>query len=113
MFSRTRLLIFAVFLIASLSRAQEEQSANSTASASARYWTAPRVQQEPSRGDTPNAPATAMNAAQSVRIDNELLAVIVQSDGKRLTITDKASGRAFFSGGDFKSNPGTAKVVAV
>src|SRR5689334_17209008 len=107
MFKGPLYLIGAVFLATTFAQAQDEQSASSALSASARYWTAARVQQEPPRNEPPRALATAINAAQSVRIDNELLAVTVQSDDNGLAITDKASGHDFITGGDFNASGGT------
>jgi len=102
MFTPQKFLITAVVLATVLARAQEEQSALSSASPSARYWTALRVEQEPPWGDISNTiPATAANA-KPVSITNEFLIVTVQPDGSGLTITDRSSGRAFITGGDFK-----------
>ncbi len=113
MLTRSTFLIGAVVLATTLAQAQDEQSANSTASASSRYWTAPRVQQEPARSENPRVPITIGSANSRLVIDNELFEVSVQPDGDGLVISDKASQRAFITDGNFNVSGGTAKVVAV
>jgi hypothetical protein len=110
-FSRSAFLIGAVFLATTLAHAQDEQSANSAASASARYWTAPRVQQEPPHGESSRV-AGARPGDRTLDIENELLRVAVRANGDGLEITDKASRRTFITG-DFNANGGTAKIVTL
>jgi hypothetical protein len=103
----------AVILITALAQAQEEQSANSGASPSARYWTAPRVQQEPPCGETPRPTPAARNDAKALVIDNEMLSVEVKPPGNWLTISDKASRNAFITDGNFGASGGSAKILDV
>jgi hypothetical protein len=103
----------AVVLITALAQAQEEQSANSSASASARYWTASRVQQEPPRNETLRPVIATRDNAERLSINNELLAVTVKRDGSGLMISDKTSQREFIADGNFNRSGGMAKVVAV
>ena len=112
-FTRSRFLVGAVVLTTTLASAQDEQSAHSTASASARYWTAPRVQQEPARDEAPRTTVASRDNAAPLAIANELLAVTVQPDGNGLTISDKASQRVFLTDGNFNTSGGTAKVIDV
>jgi Melibiase len=105
-FTRSPFLIGAVILAATFVHAQEEQSTASATSATARFWTAPRIQPEPTPGDISTAiPVTTTNA-EPVSITNEFLIVTVQPNGTGLTITDKASGRAFITDGNFEANGG-------
>jgi hypothetical protein len=103
-FPRSQFLIGTIILAATFARAQEEQSPASAASPSSRYWTAPRVQQEPPRDDTPNPPSAAIANAKPVSITNEFLIVTVQPNGSELTIIDKSSGRAFITDGNLVAN---------
>jgi hypothetical protein len=113
MFTRTIPLIVAVVLATNLAHSQEEQSANSGTSASARYWTAPRVQQEPPRSESPRPTPAVRNDAKSLVIDNGLLAVEVKPRGNWLTISDKVSQNAFITDGNFGTSGGTAKIIDV
>ncbi|HEY2082010.1 MAG TPA: hypothetical protein VGI88_04440, partial [Verrucomicrobiae bacterium] len=105
---RSQFLIGALILATTLARAQDEQSPASATSPSARYWTAPRVQQEPPRSDTSNAPPAAVANAKPVSITNEFLIVTVQPDGSGLTIIEKSSGRSFITDGNLVANGVTA-----
>ena len=111
--TRSRWALAAVILTAAFAQAQEEQSVKSSTSASARYWTAPRVQQEPPRAGNLQPVVAEKNDAHPLVIDNELLGVAVNPDGTGLTISDKASQRAFITNGNFNASGGTAKIIAV
>ncbi len=112
-FTPSRWAMAAVILTTALAQAQEEQSANPGAGPSARYWTAPRIQQEPPRSETPRPPSAGTSDAKSLVIDNELLTVEVKPPGNWLTISDKASQKAFITDGNFGTSGGTAKIVDV
>src|ERR1700743_2537650 len=111
MLTPQKFLIATVVLATVLARAQDEQSALPAASASARYWTAPRIQQEPPRDETSHVLFVAATNAKPLSITNEFLTVSVQPDGSGLTITDRFSGKAFITGGNFKANGGRAAVL--
>jgi hypothetical protein len=113
MFIRSTFLIGAVILATTLAQAQDEQSTNSTASASVRYWTAPRVQQEPPRNENLRPVTAIRDTAQRLSIENELLTVSVRPDGNGLMITNKASHQAFITDGNFNNSGGTASAMAV
>ncbi len=110
---RSKLIIGVLLAFAtSLAFAQDEQSAASQGSASARYWTAPRVEQEPAyQESTPDA-STAPDNAKPLIIENEFLVVRVTRDSNRLTITHKASGRVFIRDGVFGSPGGSPREVS-
>lgn len=105
---RSTLLTCALVLIAALAYAQEEKPANSSAAPSARYWTAPRIQQDPPRSEA-NSAATN-SAAKPLQIENDLLQVTM-SESNRLSITFKSSGRTFLTDGNFNASGGTARIV--
>jgi hypothetical protein len=113
MIKRSTFLIGAAVFATAIAQAQDEQSANSSASASARYWTAARVQQEPPRTENVRTIAAERNDASRLMIDNEFISVGVQLDGSGLAIGDKATQRAFITAGSFNAGGGMAKVVAV
>jgi hypothetical protein len=113
MFTRSIPLIGAIVLATGLAHAQDEQSATSGSGPSAKFWTAPRVQQEPARSESPRPTSAERNNAKPLAIDNELLAVQVQPPGNWLTISDKASQRAFITDGNFGTSGGTAKIIEV
>ena len=105
--------ITAIILAIIPARAQDEQSATSVASAAARYWTAPRVQQEPPRVENARAPGKSNPIAEPLVIENELLEARFAPDSNQLTILYRPSGRAFIANGSFNAAGGTAKIVDV
>lgn len=107
---RSLLLVGLVVFTTAFVHAQEEQSSTSSASASERYWTAPRVQQEPPRAETTTAPAANSNSKPLV-ISNESLEATF-SIGK-LSLRYKPSGRVFLNNGNFNATGGTAKIIDV
>ena len=108
---RPLLFITAITLASAPVRAQDEQSGASAASASVRYWTAPRVQQEPPRIENARAPGKSNPAATPLVIDNDLLEARLATDSNELTILYKPSGRPFIVNGSFNAAGGTAKIV--
>jgi hypothetical protein len=113
MFTHSKAIIGAIVLTASLAQAQEEQSAASSASASARYWTAPRIQQEPARGENLRPVPAVRDNASRLTIDNEFLTVEMREDGSGVTMSAKITQQAFLTDGSFNASGGTAKIVAV
>jgi hypothetical protein len=113
MISRSTLLIGAVALAASVACAQEEQSANSAGSASSRYWTAARIQQEPSRKEASSKTLKAPPDAKALVIENELLEVSLLPESGRAAFTYKPTHRMFASDAGFNATGGTARVVGV
>lgn len=109
---RSLFIVGIVALAAAFVHAQEEQSAASSASASERYWTAPRVQQEPPRTESKASPATKSDAKPLI-IENDLLTVTVAPDSGKVSIAHKASGRVFLPDGGFNATGGTARVVEI
>lgn len=110
---RSTIPIVAIAFITCALRAQEEQSTVSSNSATARYWTAPRVEQTPplerAANETPSAPA----GAKPLVIENEVLQVKAFPDSSRFTITYKPSQKAFATDADFNAKGGSARVTSV
>src|ERR1700743_2468399 len=100
------LLVGAIVFAATIVNAQEELSGASSASASARYWTAPRVQQDPPRAETAGAVPAGKSEAKPLVIENEFLKVTLSADANRLTISSKISGRTFITNGNFNIGGG-------
>jgi hypothetical protein len=113
MLIRPKFLIAAVVLATVIAHAQEEQSGTSSASASARYWTAPRVQQEPPRSVNASAAGKVTPDAKPLIIDNELLEASLSPASNRLTVTYKPSHRTFVTDGNFNAAGGTATILTV
>jgi hypothetical protein len=112
-FSRLSFLIGAVILATTFARAQEEQPALTSASPSARYWTASRVEQEPPRAGNVRPPEKTNPSAKPLIIDNEFLEVSLLPESNRFAITHKLSQRAFIVDGSFNTGEGTAKIATV
>src|ERR1051325_2423964 len=102
--------VSAAVLVTVFARTQEEQSANSSTSASTRYWTAPRVQQEPPRVGNLQPFHLVPDGADRLRIENETLVVRANNDGNNLSISDKASRQVFITDASFNTTGGSAKV---
>ena len=112
-FTPLRWAVAVVLLTTARAHAQEEQSTNSSAAPSARYWTAPRVEQEPPRAGNLQPVTVKNDAPHPLLIDNEMLTAAVRPDGSGLMISDKASQRAFITDGSFNAAGGTAKIIDV
>src|SRR6201986_1253698 len=104
-------LIGAIVLAPAFSYAQDEQSAASSASASSRYWTAPRVQQEPPRATSSTSTSAAANA-KPLAISNDILEAKLSPDSNQVPLTEKSSGRVFIRDGNFNATGGTAKIIS-
>ena len=107
------LLILAISLVTSRCCSQEEQSAISSASASVRYWTAPRVEQTPARQQKTKETQTLRPSASPLLIENELLEVTASPDSGHIGIAHKPSKRVFATDGSFNESGGTAKVITI
>lgn len=109
--TRSQFVIVAISLLTTLSWAQEERSAISPASPSARYWTAPRL--EPPRTQSTNQAQTSPSGTQPLIIENESLEVTENPQSARFSISYKLPRRNFATGGSFNANGGTAKVIRI
>jgi len=108
---RSLLLVGALVLANIFASAQDEQSSAASASPSSRYWTAPRVQQEPPRAASAS-PRPAANP-KPLAISNDLLEAKLSPDSTHLTLTDISSGRVFLHDGNFNATSSIAKIVSV
>jgi hypothetical protein len=109
----TKLLLGIIALSASIALAQEEQSAMNTNSASARYWTAPRIQQEPPRSENTNVAQPDSTGDKPLHVENELIEAKWYPATGRLTLTYKSSGRVITTDGGFNVDGGKARTLTV
>ena len=109
MLIRSKLLTLTfVFAATTFLHAQEEQSAKSSATASVRYWTAPRVEQQPPRAETAHAPATT---SAPLIISNDLLEAHLRHD--QLMLKSISFGGRPFITGTFNTTGGAAKIISL
>src|SRR5881392_2888305 len=113
--TRPLLLLSTIFLTAGIARAQDEQSATSSADPAARYWTAPRVQQDPPRKESAKRSGVMRvgTSAAPLVIENDLLEVKALPECSRLQITHKPSHKVFATDGSFNAPAGLAKIIGV
>ena len=109
---RSKFLVGVITLTTAFSYAQDEQSAATSGSASSRYWTAARVQQEPPRATSSTSTSAVLPNTKPVTISGDTLTATFSPDSSRLTLTEKSSGRVFLRDGNFNTTGGTAKIIS-